>query len=77
MAQVTTGERKSIFSLFNFIALIVLGMGIYLTYLRFTGGLAAVTHLSDYNPWGLWISFDLLCGVALAAGGYVTSSAVF
>ncbi|MEJ2655689.1 MAG: Ni/Fe-hydrogenase cytochrome b subunit [Desulfobacterales bacterium] len=77
MAQVTTGERKSIFSLFNFIALIVLGMGIYLTYLRFTGGLAAVTHLSDYNPWGLWISFDLLCGVALAAGGYVTSSAVY
>jgi len=77
MAQVTTGERKSIFSLFNFIALIVLGVGVYLTYLRFTGGLAAVTNLSDYNPWGIWISFDLLCGVALAAGGYVTSSAVY
>lgn len=77
MAQVTTAERKSIFSLFNFIALIVLGMGVYLTYLRFTGGLAAVTNLSDYNPWGLWISFDLLCGVALAAGGYVTSAAVY
>jgi len=77
MAQVTTGEQKSIFSLFNFIALIIVGMGVYLTYLRFTGGLAAVTHLSDYNPWGLWISFDLLCGVALAAGGYVTSAAVY
>jgi Ni/Fe-hydrogenase subunit HybB-like protein len=77
MAQVNTEERKSIFSLFNLIALIVLGMGVYITYLRFTGGLAAVTNLSDYNPWGLWISFDLLCGVALAAGGYVTSSAVY
>ncbi len=77
MAQVTTGERKSIFSLFNFIAFIVLGLGIYLTYLRFAGGLAAVTNLSDHNPWGIWISFDLLCGVALAAGGYVTSSAVY
>jgi Ni/Fe-hydrogenase subunit HybB-like protein len=77
MAHVTTGERKSIFSLFNLIALIVLGVGTYLTYLRFTGGLAAVTNLSDYNPWGIWISFDLLCGVALAAGGYVTSSAVY
>jgi Ni/Fe-hydrogenase subunit HybB-like protein len=77
MTQVTTGERKSIFSLFNFIALIVLGVGIYLTYLRFSGGLAAVTNLSDNNPWGIWISFDLLCGVALAAGGYVTSSAVY
>ncbi len=77
MAQATSGEQKSIFSLFNFIALIVLGMGVYITYLRFTGGLAAVTNLSDYNPWGLWISFDLLCGVALAAGGYVTSAAVY
>jgi len=77
MAQATTAERKSIFSLFNLIALIVLGMGVYITYLRFTGGLAAVTNLSDYNPWGIWISFDLLCGVALAAGGYVTSSAVY
>jgi Ni/Fe-hydrogenase subunit HybB-like protein len=77
MSQVTTGEQRSIFSFFNFIALIVLGLGIYLTYLRFTGGLAAVTNLSDNNPWGLWISFDLLCGVALAAGGYVTSAAVY
>jgi Ni/Fe-hydrogenase subunit HybB-like protein len=77
MAQVTTAEHKSIFSLFNLIALIVLGVGVYLTYLRFTGGLAAVTNLSDYNPWGIWISFDLLCGVALAAGGYVTSAAVY
>jgi Ni/Fe-hydrogenase subunit HybB-like protein len=77
MSQVTTGEQRSIFSLFNFIAFIVLGLGIYLTYLRFTGGLAAVTNLSDYNPWGLWISFDLLCGVALAAGGYVTSASVY
>ena len=77
MAQVTTTERKSIFSLFNLIAFIVLGVGVYLTYLRFSGGLASVTNLSDYNPWGIWISFDLLCGVALAAGGYVTSSAVY
>jgi len=77
MAQVTTAEHKSIFSLFNLIALIVLGIGVYITYLRFTGGLAAVTNLSDYNPWGIWISFDLLCGVALAAGGYVTSAAVY
>ena len=77
MAQVTTTEQKSIFSPFNLIALIVLGLGVYLTFLRFTGGLAAVTNLSDNNPWGIWISFDLLCGVALAAGGYVTSSAVY
>ena len=44
---------------------------------RFVYGLGAVTNLSDEWPWGLWIGFDLLCGVALAAGGYVTSAAVY
>ena len=38
---------------------------------------SAVTNLSDNNPWGLWIGFDLLVGVALAAGGYVTSAACY
>ncbi len=77
MAHGITTERKSFFSLFNIVALIVLSIGVYITFRRFTGGLAAVTNLSDYNPWGIWISFDLLCGVALAAGGYVTSAAVY
>ncbi|MCK5784433.1 MAG: polysulfide reductase NrfD, partial [Desulfobacterales bacterium] len=27
--------------------------------------------------WGLWIGFDLMCGVALAAGGYTTSAACY
>ena len=48
-----------------------------ITALRFTKGLGAVTNLSDNNPWGMWIAFDLLCGVALAAGGYTTSTAVY
>ncbi|MBF0529258.1 MAG: polysulfide reductase NrfD, partial [Deltaproteobacteria bacterium] len=56
---------------------IIVVIGAILTILRFTGGLSAVTNLSDNNPWGLWIGFDLLTGVALAAGGYVTSSAVY
>lgn len=52
-------------------------IGIVLTILRFTGGLGAVTNLDDNNPWGIWIGFDLLCGVALAAGGYTTSAACY
>lgn len=43
---------------------------------RFTGGLAATTNLSDAFPWGLWVSFDILCGVALAAGGFLTAGSV-
>ena len=69
--------NRSLLTPFNLVAGIIILMGLVITALRFTGGLAAVTNLSDYNPWGLWIGFDLLCGVALAAGGYVTSAAVY
>lgn len=62
---------------FNVVTGIVVLVGLVITVLRFTEGLGAVTNLSNYYPWGLWISFDLLVGVALAAGGYVTSAAVY
>ncbi len=62
---------------FNIFAAIVFLLGAVITFLRFTKGLGGVTNLSDNNPWGIWISFDLLCGVALAAGGYTTSAACY
>jgi Ni/Fe-hydrogenase subunit HybB-like protein len=68
---------KSMLTPFNIVAGIIVLIGLVLTGLRFTGGLAAVSNLSDYNPWGIWIGFDLLAGVALAAGGFVTSAAVY
>ena len=71
----TTG--KSYLTPFNIVAGIIVVIGLYITILRFTKGLGAVTNLSDYNPWGIWIGFDLLVGVALAAGGFVTSAAVY
>lgn len=43
---------------------------------RFTKGLGAVTNLSDRFPWGLWIGFDLLCGVGLAAGAFTLTAVV-
>jgi Ni/Fe-hydrogenase subunit HybB-like protein len=77
MSEDTATISKSYFTPFNIIAGLIVIMGLGLTAIRFTGGLAATTNLSDYNPWGLWIGFDLLVGVALAAGGYVTSAAVY
>jgi Ni/Fe-hydrogenase subunit HybB-like protein len=77
MSEDTAATGKSYFTPFNIIAGLIVIMGLVLTVIRFTGGLAATTNLSDYNPWGLWIGFDLLVGVALAAGGYVTSAAVY
>ncbi|MGC8915403.1 MAG: NrfD/PsrC family molybdoenzyme membrane anchor subunit [Thermoanaerobaculum sp.] len=43
---------------------------------RYTKGLGAVTNLTDGFPWGLWIGFDILCGVGLAAGGFAIAATV-
>ncbi len=72
-----TSTNHSLLTPFNLVAGAILIIGAGITVLRFTRGLGAVTHLSNDNPWGIWIGFDLLCGVALAAGGYVTSAAVY
>ncbi len=77
MAQEQTIAQKQYFTPFNVVAGIIIFVGLILTILRFTKGIGAVTNLDNNNPWGLWIGFDLLCGVSLAAGGYVTSSACY
>ncbi|MBM3175965.1 MAG: Ni/Fe-hydrogenase cytochrome b subunit [Chloroflexi bacterium] len=45
--------------------------------IRYIYGLGAISNLSDGRPWGLWISFDLYCGVALAAGGFTLAAVVY
>lgn len=52
-------------------------LGIYATFVRFYHGLGAATNLSDSFPWGLWIGFDILVGVGLAAGGFVITATVY
>src|SRR5207248_1687985 len=57
--------------------LLVLMLGaLYATALRFGRGLGASTNLSDQFPWGLWMGFNVLCGVMLAAGGFTLTGAV-
>ena len=77
MSDEATTAGKSYLTPFNIVAGIIVMIGLFITVLRFTKGLGSVTNLSDYNPWGIWIGFDLLVGVALAAGGYVTSAACY
>lgn len=55
---------------------ILLAAGAYATYLRVVYGLAGSTNLSDAFPWGIWIGFDVLCGVGLAAGGFTLVAVV-
>jgi Ni/Fe-hydrogenase subunit HybB-like protein len=55
---------------------VILLLGAYATYIRFFHGLGAATNLNDQFPWGVWIGFDVLCGVMLAAGGFTLTAAV-
>lgn len=68
---------KSAFNTFNLVAGAIILVGLVITVIRFTQGIGSVTNLDNNNPWGIWIGFDLLCGVALAAGGYTTSAACY
>jgi len=52
-------------------------IGLVVAGIRYARGLGAISNLSDGRPWGLWISFDLYCGVALAAGGFVLAATVY
>ncbi|MBL7191829.1 Ni/Fe-hydrogenase cytochrome b subunit [bacterium] len=55
----------------------ILGLAASVGITRFVFGLGAVTNLTDQTPWGLWIGFDVVSGVALAAGGFVITATVY
>jgi len=58
------------------IAALIFAGGLYATIVRFGFGLGASTNLTDIFPWGIWIGFDVLVGVGLAAGGFVIAATV-
>jgi Ni/Fe-hydrogenase subunit HybB-like protein len=62
---------------FNIISIPVILLGLVLTVIRFTQGLGSVTNLDQRFPWGFWIGFDVVCGVAFAAGAYVITFVVY
>ena len=64
------------FTLWKVVFLAIMAAGAYATVLRFTRGLGASTNLSDQFPWGIWVGFDVLCGVMLAAGGFTLMATV-
>ena len=56
---------------------LILSAGFYASLIRFTKGLGAATNLTDRFPWGLWVGFDVICGVGLAAGGFTLAATVY
>jgi Ni/Fe-hydrogenase subunit HybB-like protein len=59
------------------VLLLIMAVGGLAALYRVFFGLGASTHLNNTWPWGLWISFDVLGGVALAAGGFVIGGTVY
>jgi len=69
--------KGKIITPFNIIAAIIIGGGIILIAIRLLKGLGSITNLSQDFPWGLWIGFDVVTGVAFAGGAYVLTFMVY
>ena len=67
----------SAFGFWKIVAIAIITTGLYSAYVRFFHGLGASTNLNDQFPWGIWIGFDVLCGVGLAAGGFTLAAIVY
>jgi Ni/Fe-hydrogenase subunit HybB-like protein len=62
---------------FKFVLWLGVGLALSVAAARFVFGLGATTNLGDANAWGLWVGFDVMGGVALAAGGFIVTAVVY
>jgi len=69
--------KGKILTPFNIISFPIVLLGFGLIVIRFMKGLGAITNLTQEVPWGLWIGFDVVTGVAFAGGAYVLTFMVY
>ncbi|HZL08851.1 MAG TPA: Ni/Fe-hydrogenase cytochrome b subunit [Prolixibacteraceae bacterium] len=62
---------------FNIISIPIILLGLALIVYRFIFGIGSITNLTQEVPWGLWIGFDVVTGVAFAGGAYVVTFMVY
>jgi len=67
---------KSLVTPFNIVSAIILAVGLPIFVARFVVGLGWATNLNQAFPWGLWIGFDMMTGIVLAAGGFTIGATV-
>ena len=91
MAETTSAPRTSLIEFlkeeikpkapfltaFNLISIPVILGGLVLVVIRFWKGIGAVANLNQTYPWGLWIGFDVMTGVAFAGGAYIITFTVY
>ena len=69
--------KGKIFTPFNLISVPIILLGLAIIVVRFAKGIGSVTNLTQDTPWGLWIGFDVVTGVAFAGGAYVLTFIVY
>ena len=69
--------RGKLFTPFNIISAPILALGIILIIYRLIHGLGSVVTEAPGFPWGIWIGFNVMVGVAFAGGAYVLTFVVY
>ena len=69
--------KGKFFTPFNVISIPIMLLGLGLIAFRFWKGIGSITNLTQEIPWGLWIGFDVVTGVAFAGGAYVITFMVY
>jgi Ni/Fe-hydrogenase subunit HybB-like protein len=62
---------------FNVISGAIMVLAAVLLTIRFIKGIGSITNLNQDYPWGFWIGFDVVTGVAFAGGAYVVTFMVY
>ena len=52
-------------------------LGMAVAVYRWFVGLGPTTNLNDERGWGIWISFDMMSGIGLAAGAFTLAAVVY
>lgn len=69
--------KGKILTPFNIIAALTIVAAAVILFFRFSKGLGSVVHPDQERPWGLWINFNVITGVAFAGGAYVVTFMVY
>lgn len=70
-------QGGKIFTKSFFILATLAAVGFFFIGVRCVKGLGAVSNMSDGYPWGIWITYDVAIGTAMACGGYACALLVY
>ena len=70
-------QEGKLFTKSFFILAALAAIGFFLIGVRCVKGLGAVSNMSDGYPWGIWITYDVAIGTAMACGGYAMALLIY